>query len=82
MDGELDRPLDRKKNNCINISIPMMGKLSLEGGIDSETTNINTASDRSTVISSDTFSPLSTGNIKVRAATADVSMHGNIIVRR
>ena len=20
MDGELDRPLDRKKNNCINIS--------------------------------------------------------------
>ena len=62
--------------------VPIIGKLSLEGGIDSETTNINTASDRSTVISSDTFSPLSTGNIKVRAATADVRMHGNIIVRR
>ena len=49
--------------------------------MDSETTNINTASDKSTVISSDIFSPLSTGNIKVKAATADVRMHGNIIVR-
>ena len=60
----------------------MIGKLSLDGGIDSETTSINTAKDSSTVISSDTFSPLSTGSMKVKAATADVRIQGNIIVRR
>ena len=59
-----------------------MGKLSLEGGMDSDTTNMNTARDNKTVISKDTFSPLSTGSMNVIPATANVRMHGNIIVRR
>ena len=63
-------------------SLPIIGKLSLEGGIDSDTTSINTANDSKTVISNDTFSPLSTGKMKVKAATDDVSIHGNIIVNR
>jgi len=62
--------------------LPMMGKSSDEGGRDSDTKRRNTAKDRSTVISSETFSPLSTGSRKPSAATLDVSMHGNIMVIR
>lgn len=65
-----------------NEDSPMIGKLSEEGGKDSDTTNKNTARDRSTVISRDTFSPDSVGKRNASAATHDVSIQGKIIVRR
>jgi len=64
------------------LDLPIMGKSSEEGGRDSDTKRRNTARERSTVISSETFSPLSTGSKKPSAATPDVSMHGNIMVIR
>ena len=60
----------------------MMGKLSEEGGMDSETTSRNTAIDSSTVTFRETFSPDSTGRIKPKAATVEVTSQGNIIVIR
>ena len=63
--------------------LPSIGKLSLDGGIVSVTTSMKTARDSSTVISRDTFSPLSTGSIKPwGAAPSATRMHGNIKVRR
>jgi hypothetical protein len=62
--------------------LPIIGKLSDDGGKDSETNSRNTARERSTVISSDTFSPDSVGRRNPIAATHDVNIQGNIIVRR
>lgn len=62
--------------------LPITGKLSDEGGNDSDTSNKKTAKDNKTVISSDTFSPDSVGSRKPSAATHDVSMHGKIIVSK
>jgi hypothetical protein len=56
----------------------MYGKFSDEGGIVSETTINNTASDNKTVISNEAFSSESGGSIKPRHATAVISMHGHI----
>lgn len=56
----------------------MYGNVSDVGGIISETTSINTASDRRTVISRDTFSPESGGNRNPSTAIEDIKMHGKI----
>ena len=65
-----------------DLNLPIIGKSSDEGGRDSDTKRRNTARERSTVISSATFSPLSTGSRKPSAATPAVNMHGNIMVIR
>lgn len=55
----------------------MYGNVSDDGGIVSETTIKNTAKDSKTVISSETFSPLSGGRMKPKQATVDINMQGN-----
>lgn len=62
--------------------LPMIGKSSDDGGKASDTSSRNTASDSNTVISNDTFSPDSTGRRNDSAATDDVNITGNNIVRR
>lgn len=58
--------------------LPMKGKVSLSGGIVSETTSKNTARESNTVISSDTFSPESGGNKNPKNAIVEMIVHGNI----
>ena len=48
----------------------------------SDTTSRNTDNDRSTVISSDTFSPESGGSRNPSRAIEEISIHGNIRLRR
>ena len=55
---------------------PMNGNVSDVGGIVSDTTNRNTAKDRSTVIQSETFSPDSGGSKNERIATVDMTVQG------
>ena len=55
----------------------MKGNVSDVGGIVSDTTNKNTASDRRTVIHKDTFSPDSGGSKNDRIATVEMTLHGN-----
>lgn len=62
--------------------IPIYGNVSESGGIVSDTTSKKTANERSTVISSEIFSPESGGKRKPRNATVDISVHGNIKLRR
>ena len=58
----------------------MTGKLSEEGGSASDTSNKKTDSDNNTVISRDTFSPDSVGNMNANPATKVTSTQGNSIV--
>lgn len=58
----------------------MIGNVSADAGNLSETRRRNTDRDRSTVTSSETFSPESAGRMKPRAARARTRVHGNMIV--
>ena len=62
-------------------NLPIYGNVSEFGGMISETININTAMDNSTVISRDTFSPDSGGKMNPSKAMEDISMLGNIRLR-
>ena len=57
--------------------LPIYGNVSEFGGIVSETINMKTATDKRTVISIETFSPDSGGNINPSNAIDDINIHGN-----
>lgn len=59
----------------------MYGNVSEVGGMISDTINMNTDSDNSTVISRDTFSPESGGNMNPSKDIAAINTHGKIRLR-
>lgn len=63
--------------NKYDFNLPIYGKVSEEGGIVSDTTMRNTARDNKTVISKETFSPLSGGKMNPKQATVEISIQGN-----